>query len=105
MLQSLAQLVTEEDLNKGSLYPPLTTIQECSIKVATRVAEFAYEKGILIFIYTYIFFPLSSTLIGILTNNLTTIDNSWSKLIKSNLAELSITVVYNLHIFCVLFTN
>uniref|UniRef100_A0A1B6CTZ5 Malic enzyme n=2 Tax=Clastoptera arizonana TaxID=38151 RepID=A0A1B6CTZ5_9HEMI len=43
--ESLAHLVTEDDLSKGSLYPPLTTIQDCSIKVATRVAEFAYQKG------------------------------------------------------------
>jgi malate dehydrogenase (oxaloacetate-decarboxylating)(NADP+) len=37
--------VSEEDLDKGSLYPPLNTIQKCSLKIATKVAEYAYEHG------------------------------------------------------------
>uniref|UniRef100_A0A1B6DDH5 Malic enzyme n=1 Tax=Clastoptera arizonana TaxID=38151 RepID=A0A1B6DDH5_9HEMI len=43
--QALASLVTEDDLVKGSLYPPLTSIQKCSLQVANRVTEYAYEKG------------------------------------------------------------
>jgi malate dehydrogenase (oxaloacetate-decarboxylating)(NADP+) len=43
----LAGLVSEEDLEKGSLYPPLNTIQKCSLKIATRVAEYAYKHGML----------------------------------------------------------
>uniref|UniRef100_A0A1B6ELV0 Malic enzyme n=1 Tax=Cuerna arida TaxID=1464854 RepID=A0A1B6ELV0_9HEMI len=43
---TLAQMVSEEDLDMGSLYPPLNTIQAISTKVATRVAEYAYEKGL-----------------------------------------------------------
>lgn len=44
--QALAALVTEEDLDSGSLYPPLNTIQNCSNKIAVKVAEYAYEKGL-----------------------------------------------------------
>jgi len=43
----LADLVSEEDLEKGSLYPPLNTIQKCSLKIAARVAEYAYKQGAL----------------------------------------------------------
>jgi len=44
--QALADLVSEEDLEKGSLYPPLNTIQKCSLKIAARVAEYAYKQGV-----------------------------------------------------------
>ncbi|XP_021941862.1 NADP-dependent malic enzyme-like [Zootermopsis nevadensis] len=43
--QALAALVSEEDLDRGSLYPPLNTIQKCSLKIAVKVAEYAYEHG------------------------------------------------------------
>ncbi|KAK9508019.1 hypothetical protein O3M35_007770 [Rhynocoris fuscipes] len=44
--QALASLVSEDDLEKGSLYPPLKSIQKCSIKIAAKVIEYAYEKGV-----------------------------------------------------------
>ncbi|XP_054266748.1 NADP-dependent malic enzyme-like isoform X2 [Macrosteles quadrilineatus] len=42
---ALADMVSEADLEQGSLYPPLQNIKEISIKVATKVAEFAYQRG------------------------------------------------------------
>lgn len=44
--QILAELVTEEDLDNGSLYPPLQTIQECSLKIAAKVIDYAYKVGV-----------------------------------------------------------
>lgn len=44
--KTLAALVQDEDLDKGSLYPPLETIQNCSIKIAVKVMEYSYEKGL-----------------------------------------------------------
>lgn len=43
--EKLADMVTSDDLNKGSLYPPLETIRDCSLKIATKVMEYSYEKG------------------------------------------------------------
>lgn len=43
--ERLANLVTEADLNVGSLYPPLETIRDCSVKIAVEVMNFAYGKG------------------------------------------------------------
>ncbi|KAF0767616.1 NADP-dependent malic enzyme-like [Aphis craccivora] len=44
--QTLAALVTEEDLDNGSLYPPLQSIQECSLKIADKVIDYAYKTGV-----------------------------------------------------------
>jgi len=43
--EGLANLVTEEDLALGRMYPPLSKIKEISIKLATKVAEEAYKEG------------------------------------------------------------
>jgi malate dehydrogenase (oxaloacetate-decarboxylating)(NADP+) len=40
--EGLAAMVSEKDLAVGRLYPPLTQIQNCSIKIAAEVAETAY---------------------------------------------------------------
>lgn len=45
ILQALANLVTEDDLQKGSIYPPLTDIMNVSIKIAAKVVEYSYMKG------------------------------------------------------------
>ncbi|KAF7410110.1 hypothetical protein HZH68_004491 [Vespula germanica] len=39
----VSDLVTEEDLDKGTLYPPLADIQKCSLCIATRIMEYAYR--------------------------------------------------------------
>ena len=44
-LQTLAQMVTEEDLNAGRIYPPLKDIKKCSLKIAAAVATNAYKTG------------------------------------------------------------
>jgi len=43
--QALSELVTEQDLAKGSLYPPLNSIKECSLKIAAKITDHAYSKG------------------------------------------------------------
>ena len=43
--EGLASLVTEEDLEVGRMYPPLSKIKQVSIKIATKVAEEAYKEG------------------------------------------------------------
>lgn len=44
--KALAELVTDNDLSKGSLYPPLEMIQACSIEIAEKVMDYAYEHGL-----------------------------------------------------------
>jgi malate dehydrogenase (oxaloacetate-decarboxylating)(NADP+) len=44
--KTLASLVSEEDLEQGSLFPPLPKIREVSAAIATAVAEVAYERGL-----------------------------------------------------------
>lgn len=44
-IQSVADFVTDEDLKKGSLYPPLKKVKSCSIDIAVKIAEYAYSKG------------------------------------------------------------
>lgn len=43
--EALAEMVTDEDLAIGSLYPPLTTIKDCSIKIAAKVMNYSYRNG------------------------------------------------------------
>lgn len=43
--EALAQLVTEEDLAEGRLYPPLSTIRDVSFKLAVKIMEFAYKHN------------------------------------------------------------
>ncbi|XP_044259511.1 NADP-dependent malic enzyme-like [Tribolium madens] len=44
--ETLANMVSDADFEKGSLYPPLSTIQDVSVKIATRLGEYAYKKGL-----------------------------------------------------------
>ena len=43
--RALAALVTQEDLEQGSLYPPLSSIRDVSAHIATAVAVVAYRQG------------------------------------------------------------
>jgi malate dehydrogenase (oxaloacetate-decarboxylating)(NADP+) len=42
----LAAMVSESDLARGSLFPPLQRIREISVSVAAAVAELAYDRGL-----------------------------------------------------------
>jgi malate dehydrogenase (oxaloacetate-decarboxylating)(NADP+) len=44
--QALAQKVSEQDLERGQIYPPLTQIVDVSAAIATAVAEVAYDRGL-----------------------------------------------------------
>jgi malate dehydrogenase (oxaloacetate-decarboxylating)(NADP+) len=44
--QTLAGLVSESDIRKGSIYPPLTDIREVSAHIAAAVGEVAYKNGL-----------------------------------------------------------
>ena len=41
---ALAEIVTDADLDTGNLYPPLQSIQDCSLKIAVKVMEYAYRE-------------------------------------------------------------
>ena len=42
----LADQVSEQDLALGSVYPPLATIRDVSLHIASAVAEVAWQKGL-----------------------------------------------------------
>lgn len=44
-IQALASRVTDQDLAEGRLYPPLSTIRDCSTSIAAYIAEHAYATG------------------------------------------------------------
>jgi malate dehydrogenase (oxaloacetate-decarboxylating)(NADP+) len=44
--RALADMVSDEDIARGSLYPPLTSLREISLTIAVRVAERAWELGL-----------------------------------------------------------
>lgn len=41
---ALADIVTDDDLDSGNLYPPLQDIQKCSLKIAVKIMEYAYRE-------------------------------------------------------------
>ncbi|XP_046898424.1 NADP-dependent malic enzyme [Hypomesus transpacificus] len=43
--ETIAELVTEQDLAEGRLYPPLNTIRDVSLKLAVKIVEYAYEHN------------------------------------------------------------
>lgn len=43
---ALADMVSQEDLDSGNLYPPLQDIQKCSLTIAMEVMKYAYENDL-----------------------------------------------------------
>jgi malate dehydrogenase (oxaloacetate-decarboxylating)(NADP+) len=43
--RALAAFVTQADLDRGAIFPPLTMMREVSVHVAAAVAEVAYRQG------------------------------------------------------------
>ncbi|KAK7886475.1 hypothetical protein WMY93_026096 [Mugilogobius chulae] len=43
--ETLAEQVTEKDLTEGRLYPPLSSIQGVSLKLAAKIMEFAFKHN------------------------------------------------------------
>jgi len=44
--RALAEVVTQEDLQQGSLYPPLARVREVSARIAAAVTEVAFARGL-----------------------------------------------------------
>lgn len=42
----LAELVSQSDLDNGSMYPPLCQVRELSAEIAAAVAAYLYNKGL-----------------------------------------------------------
>lgn len=53
--RELAACVKDEDLERGSLYPPLNNIREVSLKIAVGITKYAYCKGKFSFFFFLIF--------------------------------------------------
>lgn len=43
--EALSEIVSQKDLDIGSLYPPLAEIQNCSVKIAKKIVDHAYSVG------------------------------------------------------------
>ena len=46
LTQALAELVTEDDLAVGRVYPPLQDVRKVSVRLAVHTGEYAYKKNI-----------------------------------------------------------
>jgi len=44
--QALADRISDDDLEAGAIYPPLTSIRDISLSIATAVAKEAYRQGL-----------------------------------------------------------
>ncbi|NWT26956.1 MAON protein, partial [Cardinalis cardinalis] len=44
--ETIAAEVTEQHLAEGRLYPPLDSIREVSLKIAVKIADWAYKHGL-----------------------------------------------------------
>ncbi|XP_026482464.1 NADP-dependent malic enzyme-like [Ctenocephalides felis] len=44
--ETLAELVDDKQLQQGTIYPPLSSLRNCSLAIARKLAKYAYDKGI-----------------------------------------------------------
>jgi malate dehydrogenase (oxaloacetate-decarboxylating)(NADP+) len=44
--RTLASLVSQDDLDRGALYPPLADIRKISLEIAVSVARKAHDRGL-----------------------------------------------------------
>lgn len=42
----VADVVTDEDIESGRVYPPLKKVKDCSFDIAVKIVEYAYKNGI-----------------------------------------------------------
>lgn len=43
LLQTLAELVSDEHLLEGRVYPPLNEVSEISVRIAIKIGEYCYQ--------------------------------------------------------------
>lgn len=43
--RELAACVRDQDLESGSLYPPLDSVREVSLRIAVGITKYAYARG------------------------------------------------------------
>lgn len=53
--RELAACVKDDDLERGSLYPPLDSIREVSLRIAVGITKYAYAKGKILYFSLYLF--------------------------------------------------
>ncbi|RMC07462.1 hypothetical protein DUI87_16934 [Hirundo rustica rustica] len=46
LTQTIAAEVTEQNLAEGRLYPPLDSIREVSLRIAVKIVDWAYKRGL-----------------------------------------------------------
>lgn len=61
--RELAASVRDSDLEVGSLYPPLDSIREVSLKIAIGITKYAYCEGMSFFQKALVFFAPSTLMI------------------------------------------
>lgn len=58
--------MSDDDLNKGGLYPPIEAIQTHSLKIAARIAELAYMNGDYLYYHMQILYTQRGRFISVL---------------------------------------
>lgn len=45
-ISCFVELVDDKQLQQGTIYPPLSSLRNCSLAIARKLAKYAYDKGI-----------------------------------------------------------